>query len=90
MLRFALAAAATALLLSAGAARAEDTITSAPQCNAIVDAMAQSWENHKYGSKAESQKVGDVLAKLYDQCTANNFAEAEKTIAELKPMLPKQ
>jgi hypothetical protein len=79
--------AAAALVLVAGAARADDTMTSPQMCFAAVDGLAQSWENHKYASKAESDKIGTALSGLEKQCESNQLAEAQKSIAELKVMI---
>lgn len=76
--------AAAALVLVAGAARAEDTLASPQACFAAVDELAQAWENHKYASKAESDKVGAALSALEKQCESNQLVEAQKSIADLK------
>ena len=73
---------AAALVLVAGAARADDAMTTPQMCFAAVDTLAQSWENHKYTSKAESDKVGTALAALEKQCENNQLVEAAKNFAE--------
>ncbi len=79
--------AAAALVLVAGVARADDAMTTPQMCFAAVDALAQSWENHKYANKAESDKVGTALANLEKQCESNQLAEAQKNAGELKAMI---
>lgn len=79
--------AAAALVLVAGSARAEETMTTPQMCFAAVDALAQSWENHKYASKAESDKIGVALSALEKQCESNQLAEAQKNYAELKALV---
>ncbi len=76
--------AAAALVLVAGAARADDTMASPQACFAAVDELAQAWENHKYASKAESDQVGSALSGLEKLCESNQLAEAQKMFAELK------
>ena len=56
-------------------------------CFAAVDALAQSWENHKYANKAESDKIGVALSALEKQCESNQLAEAQKKYAELKALV---
>ena len=77
----------TALVLVAGAARADDTITTQPGCLAVVDALATKWENHVYASKAESEKVGAALTQLDNQCKANQLSDAQKTETDLKALI---
>jgi len=79
--------AAAVLMLVAGAAFAEDTLTTPQMCFAAVDGLAQSWENHKYASKAESDKIGAALANLEKQCESNQLAEAQKGVGELKALI---
>ncbi len=77
----------SALVLVAGAAHAADEMTTPQACFAAVDKLAQGWENHKYASKAESDKVGEALAKLEKLCEGNQLTEAQNTVAELKAMI---
>ena len=79
--------AAAALLLVAGTAHADDAMTTPQMCFAAVDQLAQTWENHKYASKAESDKIGNGLASLEKQCESNQLAEAQKTFVELKALI---
>jgi hypothetical protein len=79
--------AAAALVLVAGAARADDTLASPQACFAAVDELAQGWENHKYGSKAESEKIGTALSALEKLCESNQLVEAQKAIADLKVLI---
>ncbi len=79
--------AAAAVVLAAGAAHADDAMTTPQMCFAAVDALAQSWENHKYASKAESDKIGVALSALEKQCESNQLAEAQKNYAELKALV---
>ena len=79
--------AAAALVLLAGAARADETIATQQICFTVVDTLAQSWENHKYASKAEADKIGAGLANLETQCKSNQLAAAQKTAMELKPLI---
>ncbi len=78
---------AAALLLLAGSARAEDVITTPSQCFAAVDALAQTWENHKYASKAEADKIGAGLASLEEQCKNSKLDEAQKIFVALKVLI---
>ena len=77
----------SALMLVAGVAHADDAITTSQGCFAAVDKLAQSWENHKYANKAESDKVGESLAKLEKLCEGNQLADAEKTALELRALI---
>ena len=77
----------SALVLVASAAHAADEIATPQACMATVDKLAQGWENHRYASKAESDKVGDALAKLEKLCEGNQLAEAQNAAAELKAMI---
>jgi hypothetical protein len=86
MLRYVLAA---TLVLAAGAAKADDAITSPVACNAVLDQLAQAWENHKYANKADQEKVAPILTQLQKQCEAGQLAEAQKTAAELKGLVAK-
>ena len=74
-------------VLVAGAAHAADELTTPQACFAAVDKLAQGWENHKYASKAESDKVGEALAKLEKLCEGNQLSEAQNTAAELKALI---
>jgi hypothetical protein len=85
MLKHVLAAAA--LVLVAGAAHAADDMTTPQQCFAAVDELAQAWENHKYASKAESDKIGTALSALEKQCESNLLAEAQKSYEALKAVV---
>ena len=88
---FKLALTTFTLVLMAGVARADDAplapITTPESCIATVEALAQSWENHKYASKAERDKVGTALHALEKQCENNQLADAQKTATELKAMV---
>ena len=81
-----------ALATVTGAAQAQDStitpITTPQSCFTVVEGLAQSWENHKYASKAEADKIGEALSKLEKQCESNQLADAQKTAVELKAMVP--
>jgi Skp family chaperone for outer membrane proteins len=72
-------------------ARAQDAtiapITSGTSCLSAVDALAQSWENHKYASTALKEKIGAALKGMEKQCEDGAFAEAQKAIGTLKAMI---
>lgn len=81
----------TGLMLTAGLAQAEDTVNTAiansQDCFAVVDGLAQSWENHKYASKPEADKIGDALKKLEKLCEGEKFADAQKSASDLKALI---
>jgi len=83
--------AAGALVLAAGLAQAQNAapapITSAPECFAAVDGLAQAWENHKYASKADSDKIGAALKQLEAACEGSKFADAQKMVAALQAQI---
>ena len=79
------------LMLAADAAVAENAaigpITNSQQCFAAVDALAQTWENHKYANKADADKIGGALKQLEAQCEGEKYAEAQKLAGDLKTMI---
>jgi hypothetical protein len=86
MLRTGLAA--LAVVAMTGSAIAQEVpaapITTQQGCFNMVDGLAQSWENHKYASKAQSDKIGAELKALNQLCENNAFADAMKAAASLK------
>jgi hypothetical protein len=87
MLKHVLAAAAVVLVAST--AHATEVMATPQACYATVDELAQAWENHKYASKAESEKIGVALSALEKLCEGNLLADAQKTAAELKAQIVK-
>jgi hypothetical protein len=85
MLKYVLATVAVALV--SGTAQADEAITTPQLCLSTVDQLAQTWENHKYASKAEKDKIGTGLASLEKQCEENQLADAQKTAVELKALI---
>lgn len=81
----------TLVMAGAGIARAQDAtlvpVTSPQSCFNVVDALAQSWENHKYASQAQKDKIGAALKGLEKQCQNNAFADAQKAALDIKAMI---
>jgi hypothetical protein len=76
----------------AEAAQAAEAITTQEGCFAAVDSLSESFQNQTYAktTKAKPGEAGKALAALEEQCKANQLAEASRTAAEIKAMLPKQ
>ena len=89
MLRQVLAVAV--LMLAVGHAQAQSPavapITNGQECIAVVETLAQSWENHKYASKADRDKVGQALKQLEAQCEGEKYADAQKLASDLKSQI---
>ena len=81
----------TLVMASAGIARAQDAtllpVTSTQSCFNMVDALAQSWENHKYASPAQKDKIGAALKGLEKQCEDSAFPAAQKAALDLKALI---
>ena len=86
MLRTVLAAMAVVAMTASAVAQDAPAaaITTQQGCFNMVDGLAQSWENHKYASKAQSDKIGAGLKALNQLCENNAFADAAKAMVSLK------
>ena len=85
--KFALAAAATALL--SGAALAQTAASNAEDCLKVAFDIAQTAEDKKLPNDKLDQ-VEELLTKMESHCDAKQFTEAAAVAKDLKAMIEKQ